>query len=57
MNANQDKTTKMTQEAKPDQQPNISHGNSVHGTMKPVAAKKAASMNLKKGGDHHRGNI
>ena len=57
MKANRDTTTKMGQMGGAEQQPNISHGNSVCGTMKPVMKEKLNSMSLKKGGDMHRGKI
>lgn len=48
---------KMSKPSKPEQQPNIEHGNSVFSTMKPVTAKKAANMKLCKGEDYNRGKI
>ena len=57
MKANRDTTTKMTQEGGAKQQPNLKHGNSVCGTMKPVMKEKVSSMSLKKGGGMHRGKI
>ena len=56
MQANRDKTTKMTQEGGAEQQPNIPT-QTVEGTMKPVDVKKAASMKLCKGESYNRGKI
>ena len=57
MKANRDTTNKMGQMGGAKQQPDIMHGNSVSGGMKPVKVKKAANMNLCKGEPYNRGKI
>ena len=57
MKANRDTTSKMGQVGGAEQQPNISHGNSVCDKMKDVSVKKAADMKIHKGEKYNRGKI
>ena len=56
MEANRDKTTKMTQEGGPEQHPNIPTL-TVQGIMKPVQKESVSKMGLKTKVSNNRGNI
>jgi len=56
MEANRDKTTKMSKMSGASQQPDISTL-TVEGTMKPVMAEKTGKMGLKTTVKNNRGNI